>query len=152
MTRNICVMFVFILLCVFVPSHAHAQTNFVFSSFQCDPVSCESRTSIPVFQATVNVDFIGTCTGGAVPGIEAFATAFVGSPEPCQVPYTPVASVVVSTQEMTDDFGCNPFFVDTETTNADVLDVLGNPVFHKSSSASCDGGTSGPFSVGARPC
>lgn len=53
---------------------AHA-TDFVFSSFQCDPVSCTERTPEPVLMGTVSVTFSGVCTGGAVGAIESFATA-----------------------------------------------------------------------------
>jgi hypothetical protein len=152
MTKTIIsVLFLFALACSLLPSVAQAQTNFIFSSFQCDPGSCKNQTTAPVFQGTVTVTFNGTCTGGAVAGIEAFATSFVGVPGPCEVPYTPFAQVEVSRETLLDDFGC-PYDVDTETNIADVLDVLGNVVFNTSSSTSCDGSTSGPFTVGTRPC
>src|ERR1051325_10398334 len=140
-------VFLFIALGVLFVPPAHAQ-DFVFSSFQCDPLSCDARTPFPVFQATVNVTFDGTCTGGVVGGIDSFATTFVNE---CPVPFTPIAHIEVSTAELEDDFGCI-FVVDTVTESSEVQDVLGNTVFFKSSGASCDGGLSGPFSAGIKPC
>jgi hypothetical protein len=134
---------------LFAPA-AHAQ-DFVSSSFQCDPLSCEERTPFPVLQATVNVTFDGTCTGGAVGGIESFATAFVGLPDPCPVPFTPIARIEVSTADLLNDFGCI-YFVDTVTESAEIRDALGNTVFFKSSGASCDGGLTGPVTFGTKPC
>jgi hypothetical protein len=129
---------------------AKAQ-DFVFSSFQCNPSSCENRTPFPVLQGSVTVTFQGVCTGSVVEGIQSFATAFVGAPQSCSEPFTPVARIVVSESEFLDDFGC-PFLVDTVTENADVLDIFGDTVFHKESGAACDGSTTGPFAVGTRPC
>jgi hypothetical protein len=152
MIKNIAFLFSLAVACVALPNSAHAQTNFVFSSFQCDPLSCTATTPVPEFQAQVSVDFIGTCTGGAVGTIESVAVAVVGATAPCLAPYTPVATNTVTTEEFLDDFGCNPFFVDTVTASADILDFFGNPVFHKSTGFSCEGGTSGPFVVGTIPC
>lgn len=143
-------VFLFIALgALFVPA-AHAQ-DFVFSSFQCDPLSCDERTPFPVFQATVNVTFDGACTGGVVGGIESFATTFVGLKAPCPVAFTPIAHIEVDRSSQLDDFGCI-FFVDTVTESSEITDILGNTVFFKSSGASCDGGLSGPFSAGIKPC
>lgn len=149
MKRLIALVFVLVGLAVLTPSGQ--ATDFVISSFQCDPSSCTERTPSPVFQATVFVSFNGVCTGGAVGGIESFATAFVGAPTPCKVPFTPVARIVIDESEFLDDFGC-PFLVDTVTENADVLDVIGDTVFHRETGAACDGSTSGPFSAGSQPC
>lgn len=143
-------LFLFLALGVLFTPAAHAQ-DFVFSSFQCDPLSCEERTPFPVFQATVNVTFDGTCTGGAVGGIESFATTFVGLPNPCPVPFTPIARIQVDTARLLDDFGCL-FFVDTVTESSEVQDVIGNPVFFRSTGASCDGGLTAPLSAGTKPC
>lgn len=134
---------------LFAPA-AHA-TDFVFSSFQCDPSSCIEQTPVPVTQGSVFVSFNGTCTGGAVAGIEAFASAQVGIPEPCQTAYTPQAKIAVTRSELLDDFGCE-YFVDTEINRFDIFDATGVNVFNSSSGAACDGSTTGPFQVGFRPC
>jgi hypothetical protein len=130
---------------------AARATDFVFSSFQCDPSSCVERTPVPVTQGSAFVSFNGTCTGGAVAGIEAFASAQVGTPNPCQSPYTPEAKISIQTTEQLDDFGCE-YAIDTEINAFNIYDASGINVFHNSSGTSCDGGTTGPFTAGSRPC
>jgi hypothetical protein len=148
--KKLIALFVFAMGASFLVPAAQG-TDFVFSSFQCDPVSCIETTAVPVTQGSVSVSFNGTCTGGVVAGIEAFATAQVGIPNPCQSPYTPRAQISINEQELLDDFGCT-YLVDTEINRFDIFDASGINVFNNSSGSSCDGSTTGPFTAGTRPC
>src|SRR5262245_12712151 len=118
--------FVFIGLLHLPAAHA---TDFVFSSFQCDPLSCINRTPFPVFQGSASVSFDGTCTGGAVAGgIHLLASAVIGIPIPCSTPYTPEAKASKQTIELLDDFGCE-YSVDTVLNVVTVYDAFGINVF-----------------------
>jgi hypothetical protein len=140
-------------------SSARAQNpppNFIFSSFQCDPLSCDNR-SLPTVEGTVFATFDSTCTGGAVGGIQAEMTTIIGidpvtgQPSPCHVPLVARAAFEVFRTEELDDF-CEPFLLDTVRQISEVLGPLGVFLWHKELSASCDGGGTGVFVAGTRPC
>jgi len=135
---------------LFVPA-ARAQTNFIFSSFQCDPSSCIDETPIPVFQGLALVTFDSTCTGGAITGISGRAKAVVGDIGQCRDPYTPHAEIDRYRSTYLDDCG-NPYSVDSETEIAEIKNAGGAIVFLDEAGVSCDGGTTGPTSNGSRPC
>lgn len=138
-----------------VPS-AHAQSpDFIFSSFQCDPISCVNELP-PTLQGEVTASFNGTCTGGAIGGIEGFAKSQVGvtptgESAPCSTPYIPRVAFVVHRSELLDDF-CDVYSLDTVTESADVLDPLRDLVFHREISSSCDGGVTPVARIGTQPC
>jgi hypothetical protein len=137
---------------VLIAPVVQAQTSsFLFSSFQCDPLSCKEQTLLPVFVGTASVSFTSSCSGGAVSGLEGDTISRVGVPTACSTALTPRASVETFRTEHLDDCGI-PFFVDTVRQNSDVLDALGDVIFHKDLEASCDGGTGGPIVVGEKPC
>ena len=130
---------------------AKAQTNYVFTSFQCTPSSCIEETPIPVVQGGVAVSFTSTCSGGIVSGISGQASAVIGINGECPVPYTPHAEVDKSTTTELDDCG-DPYNVDSETEIAEIKSVLGTIVWLDEAGASCDGGTFGPTNNGTKPC
>ena len=144
---------------LFLPAPARAQNpppNFIFSSFQCDPLSCDNR-SLPTVEGTVFATFDSTCTGGAVGGITAEVTTIIGvdpvtgQPSPCHSPFVARAAFEVIRTEELDDF-CEPFLLDTVRQISEVLTPLGGFVWHKELSTSCDGGNTVFSTVGVRPC
>lgn len=142
---------------LFAPSaHAQSSPDFIFSSFQCDPLSCDNRLG-PTFEGSVSATFDGVCTGGAIGGIESEISAVIGIdpvtglPAPCTSAYIARAAFETSRKEELDDF-CEPFLIDTVTSIGEILNFVSTPVWHKELSASCDGGTTGITTFGTRPC
>jgi hypothetical protein len=45
---------------------AHAEENLVFSSYQCDPISCNEE-GVTGTNSSASVSFVGYCTGDIVP-------------------------------------------------------------------------------------
>jgi hypothetical protein len=133
---------------VFAPkSHA---TDFVFSSFQCDPSECIEQT-VPVTQGSAFVSFNATCTGGAVGEISGSASIVIGVPTACNAPYVAYAQVQQSTQTLLDDFGC-AYDLSSETQIAKIFNSAGTLVFDDEAGVDCQGGTFGPTNNGLRPC
>lgn len=147
--KNLLGLFCFLAGAAFLPPTSRA-TDFVFSSFQCDPTSCQEQT-VPVVAGTAFVSYDATCTGGAVPGFSGSAKSQVGVNGPCNSLFIAQAQVQQSTTTQLDDFGC-PFNLSTATAIAQILTPLGVPVFTDTFSVSCDGGISGPTNNGERPC
>jgi hypothetical protein len=133
----------------FLPSPIHA-TDFVFSSFQCDPSECIEQTA-PTTVGTAFVSFNATCTGGAVSTIEGSALAQIGVPEPCTAPFIAFAQIQQSTTTELDDFGC-PFNLSSVTQTAKVFSAAGVQVFSDVGGSDCQGGTFGPTNDGTKPC
>lgn len=136
-------------------AHAQASPDFIFSSYQCDPISCVNELP-PTVEGQVTASFNGQCTGGAIGGIEGFAKSQVGitptgEPAPCSKPYIPRVSFEVHRSQELNDF-CEAYSLDTVTENADVLDALRNLVFHREISSSCDGGVTPVERIGTQPC
>lgn len=125
-------------------------TDFVFSSFQCDPISCQETGPLAtISSAFVSVD--STCTGGVVPGFNKTVLANVGTPGECMIPYQPFALVEKITSTLLDDCG-DPYDVDTMRTSAEVFDSPGHVVFSLQAEFSCDGGEGSPTQFGSKPC
>jgi hypothetical protein len=78
---------------IFLTPSAQAQTpDFIFSSFQCDPSSCEETGPLATTSsAFVNVD--ATCTGGVIPGLNKRVLATVAD---CNLPYSRLRSSKIS--------------------------------------------------------
>jgi len=134
---------------------AQSSPDFIFSSYQCDPVSCVNELP-PTVEGQVTASFNGQCTGGAIGGIEGFAKSQVGitptgESAPCSKPYIPHVSFEVHRSQELNDF-CEVYSLDTVTENADVLDAFRNLVFHREISSSCDGGVSPVERIGTQPC
>jgi hypothetical protein len=128
---------------------AHAQ-NYLFSSFQCDPTSCQEEGPAET-QGSVLVNFNGTCTGGVLNGISGSAEITIGVPTACKTPYIPLATVETSETEYLDDCG-DPYYVDYVTGTAEVISPTGGTVLNISGTSGCDGSTSGPTTIGTKPC
>jgi hypothetical protein len=129
----------------------HAQTDYVFSYFQCDPTSCEEEGPAET-QGSVSVSFTSTCTGGAVGGLNGSASIKIGIPNACKTSYIPYALVRTSETEFLNDCG-DPYYVAYVTETGEVFNpATGATVFNLSSSAGCDGSTTSPVSVGFKPC
>jgi hypothetical protein len=129
---------------------ATAQTNYVFSYFQCDPSSCQEEGPAET-QGGVLVSFSSTCTGGAVPGLSGKAAITIGTPGACKTPYIPYALVETSATQYLDDCG-DPYTVNYVTEIGEVFSVLGVTVFNISNSAGCDGSIQSPVVIGTKPC
>ena len=130
-----------------------AQTNYVFSSYSCIPTSC-TETGALANSEIVTVVFGGTCTGGAIAGINGSATIQIGNPLPCKTPYVPYASATVTTTDIENTDVCPPsvYEVDTVTFTAEVFNILGTVVYYADASESCDGSESGGTKTGTKPC
>lgn len=133
---------------VLLTPSAQAQTpDFIFSSFQCDPSSCEETGPLSTTgSAFVSVD--STCTGGAIPGLNKRVLATVAN---CSLPYQPFALVESFRTELLDDCG-DPYFVDTMRTTGEVFNFIGSVVFNIQIEFSCDGGEGSPTVFGEKPC
>ena len=137
-----------IILCT---SRSKGATDYVLSSLQCNPLSCDERTPFPVFQGSVFVSYDATCTGGKVSSISGRAFSQIGVPEACPTPYTPHAQIKTKSTLLMDDFGC-VYEVDSIIEIAEVFDASGSLILHEDTSVSCDAGTGPVFIVGNRPC
>ena len=145
MKTILAVLAVLAICTVFAPA-AHA-TDFVFSSFQCDPLACEETGPTATFSsAFMTVD--AACTGGAVDGFHVSASASVIN---CQVPYTPYVKAEQLHATLLDDCG-DPYNVDTLRVWAEVFSVFGNVVYSTHKDDGCDGGESAPIVFGEKPC
>jgi hypothetical protein len=142
-------LFCFLAAASILAPASHA-TDFVFSSFQCDPSSCSEQT-LPTEVGSSLVSFNATCTGGVVGDIEGSALAQVGIPEACSTPYVAKAQVQQSTTTQLDDFGC-PFNLSSVTQIAQILTPFLVPVFTDKAGLDCQGGTFGPTNNGDKPC
>lgn len=130
---------------------AHAKTDYVFSSFQCDPLSCQEEGPAETI-GSVQVSFNSTCTGGAIGGLNGSAKITIGIPNACKTPYIPFAIVETSQSEYLDDCG-DPYYVDYVTETGEVISPLtGATVFNLSNSAGCDGSITSPVVIGNKPC
>lgn len=132
----------------FLHPTAHA-TDFVFSSFQCDPSSCVELT-LPTTTGSAFVSYNATCTAG-VPSIEGSALAKVGDPEPCPRPYVAKALIEQSMTTQLDDFGC-PYNLSIVTQTAQILTPFLVVVFNDQLTVDCQGGITGPTLNGTKPC
>jgi hypothetical protein len=119
---------------------AHAEENLVFSSYQCDPISCNEE-GVTGTNSSASVSFVGYCTGDIVPVLSFGASAAI---ENCSSFYTPIATVEVSKTEYLDDCG-DPYYVSYETPFAEVLNLAGITVFSLSATYGCDGSESSPI-------
>ena len=143
-------------LMLFIPT-AHAQTpDYIFSSYECFPFSCVSQVG-PTFIGVAKADFQGTCTGGAIAGIEANIQSIIGfnpqtgEPQACSSLYTARASFEIVRTEQLDDF-CEPYLLDEVRSIAEIWDIVSFPVWHKELSSGCDGSNTGITSFGTKPC
>ena len=125
-----------------------AQTNYEFSYFNCNPTSCEIEGPAAK-NSSVTVTLQSGCTGGIVSTIDTFATAFVAN---CTVPYIPYAYMQNTSTELYDDTTCSSYWLDYATPNAEVFTAGGVVVWHNAVTYGCDGSTSGPTSIGSKPC
>jgi hypothetical protein len=148
--KNLLVSFCFLTVVSLLAPVARAQTNFLLSTFQCDPSSCVEQ-SPPDVVGSAFVSYNAACTGGAVGSFEGSASSVVGKDGPCNSPFVAKAQVTRSRQTQLDDFGC-PYDVDSVTQTAQVLTPLQVIVFSTEGGVSCDGGTFGPTNNGTRPC
>ena len=129
---------------------AHAQADLVFTSFQCDPVSCVEQGPAET-QGDVTVNFVGYCSGTIVPVLAVNAQTVIGVPVPCKVPYIPYALVQTSQQEYLDDCGV-PYYIDHVTPNAELFTAGETLVFHVDATYGCDGSQTSPIVFGTKPC
>ena len=129
---------------------AGAQTNYQFSSFQCDPLSC-SEEGPPMKSGHVSADLNSTCTGGAISGINKSITVTLAN---CSVNYIPYVLIQKSTTEFYDDNTCPPtaYYIDYATFNGEVFTVGGVVKYHSETTYGCDGSESGPTNLGTKPC
>jgi len=141
--------FCFCAVASFLVPPAHA-TDFVFSSFQCDPSQCIEQT-MPITVGSAFVSFNATCTGGMVGSIEGSALAQIGVPNPCPAPYIAYAQIQQSTQTLLDDFGC-PYDLSSVTQTAKIFSAAGVQVYSDVGGVDCQGGTFGPTNDGTKPC
>jgi len=152
--KIILVAFGLCLACILFAPSAHA-TDFVFSSFQCDPVSCQDSGIFDVVsEASVSVDAF--CTGSGIEfhklvKAQVGIDPVTGEVEPCNSPYEPKALVERHTTELVDDFGC-PYNLDTMRLSAEIFDSLGGIRWSAQQEFSCDGGEGAPTVFGTRPC
>jgi hypothetical protein len=139
-----------ICLALFAPifvHKAHAQTDYVFSSIQCDPVSCQEEGP-PETSGSVAVGFVGYCTGDIVPVLSIGAKVYM---ENCSTFYIPFALVETSKTEYLDDCG-DAYYVSYETPSAEIQNLDGITVFNLSATYGCDGSESSPITIGTKPC
>jgi hypothetical protein len=138
------------LFAAFFPQTGHAQTNYEFSYFQCDPLSCV-EIGPPETIGSVLVSFNSTCTGGAIGGLNGSAKITIGIPGACKTPYVPHALVETSRTEYLDDCG-DPYYVDYVTETGEVFSVSGITVVNISNESGCDGSITSPVVIGKKPC
>jgi hypothetical protein len=133
--------------------HAHAQTNYVFSYTQCNPLSCEELGPYER-QGSVFVSFNGTCTGGIVTGIKANAGIQIGSNGVCSLPYQPYALIKTSILELENRDACPPYFYDVSyvTETVEIYNLLGTTVYYYAATQGCDGSITGATVLGKIPC
>ena len=147
MMKTFALLFVFVVI-AFVPSRA--QTNYVFSSYQCDHSSC---VEIGPYAKTesVSVTFHGVCTGGIIGGIEAEASTTLLN---CTVPYSPTASTEPFSEEYEDDDVCPPvvYTVDYVTPISAIYNSAGTAVFTEYYTSGCDGSGTTTTKEGSHPC
>jgi hypothetical protein len=148
--KNIWLLACLVAVVMLAPQPAHAQVDYVFSYFQCDPSSCQ-ETGPPETIGSVLVSFNGTCTGGAIAGLNGSAKITIGVPKACSTPYVPYALVETSESEYLDDCGA-PYYVDYVTETGEVFSISGITVVNISNTSGCDGSITSPVVIGKKPC
>ncbi len=148
MKTALAVFLIFVIASLSAPQ-ARAQ-DYMFSYFQCSPLSCVEQT-LPEVVGTAFVSYNATCTGGVVGSISGSVKSQIGIDGPCPTLYVAKASVTTSTTTYLDDCG-DPYDLSSFTAIAQVLTPFGTVVFNDEAGADCIGGTSGPTNNGKKPC
>jgi len=146
-------LFLLVVVAWVVPLSAQTTTSndMIFSSRQCDPVSCV-ETAGPSTQTESLVSFNGVCTGTQVPeGINDYILVEIGEPNACNAAYFAHSEVDIIRTELLDDCD-DPYYVDTARFTGEVWNLAGGVVYHGEEDLGCDGGESSPTAFGEKPC
>jgi hypothetical protein len=129
---------------------------------QCDPLSCEEDTGVPVTVGYVIVNMTGTCYPAvgnplypSFPlAMRASANVPIDPNKPCSPPGVYLLANIEYSTTRIDENTCPASYyeIDYETSNAEIFDSNGIVLGQVTLTWGCDGSNSGPNSYGVVPC